>query len=86
LLDSGQLQTGLKSFLPTPTPVVTTTVEAAAPMSVLILRGPDAVYDGQWTGIPDFVELNTLLDSLLPESLNVPEPAVTAVPTVTPEP
>ncbi len=85
LLDSGQLQTGLKSFLPTPTPAVTVTVEAAS-MSALILRGPDAVYDGQWTGIPDFVELNTLLDSLLPESLNVPEPAVTAVATPVPMP
>lgn len=79
LLDSGQLQTGLKSFLPTPVPVVTTTVETDA-QSVLILRGPNAVYDGQWSGIPDFVALNTLLDSLLPEPLNVPEPAATATP------
>ena len=79
LLDSGQLQTGLKSFLPTPAPVVTTTVEVA-PMSTLVVRGPDAVYDGHWMGIPDLLELNALLDSLLPDPLNVPEPAVTATP------
>jgi hypothetical protein len=85
LLDSGQLQTGLKSFLPTPTPVVSATVEAA-PMSTLVVRGPDAVYDGRWVGIPDFVALNALLDSLLPEPVNVPEPVATAVATSTPQP
>ena len=79
LLDSGQLQTGLKSFLPTPTPVVTP-AEAAAAMSILVVRGPDAVYDGHWMGIPDLLELNALLDSLLPDPLNVPESAATATP------
>jgi hypothetical protein len=77
LLDSGQLQTGLKSFLPTPTPAITATV-TAVPMSVLRLRGPNAVYDGQWTGIPELPALNELLDSLLPPPLNVPEPEATA--------
>ncbi|MCB9423339.1 MAG: hypothetical protein H6667_26325 [Ardenticatenaceae bacterium] len=77
LLDSGQLQPGLKSFLPTPTPVVTATA-VAEPMSTLVLRGPDRVYDGRWPGIPDLTELNALLDSLLP--LDVPEPGATAVP------
>lgn len=79
LLDGGQLQTGLKSFLPTPTPVLTATA-TAEPTSVLVLRGPDAVYDGRWSGIPDFPELNALLDSLLPQPVNVPEPEATATP------
>lgn len=84
LLDSGQLQTGLKSFLPTPTPVVTGTA-AAEPISLLRLRGPDAVYDGRWSGIPDLPTLNDLLDSLLPpvntsEPETTPEPEITATP------
>jgi hypothetical protein len=47
-------------------------------MSVLRLRGPNAVYDGQWAGIPELPALNELLDSLLPPPLNVPEPEATA--------
>jgi hypothetical protein len=73
LLDSGQLATGLKSYLPTPTPVITTTV-AATPSSHLLVRGPDAVYDGRWSGIPDLAALNELLDSLLPPPIVTPEP------------
>lgn len=73
LLNSGQLATGLKSYQPTATPVITTTTEAV-PSSQLLLRGPDAVYDGRWSGIPDFVLLNDLLDSLLPPPIATPEP------------
>ncbi|MCP4423510.1 MAG: hypothetical protein GY803_03365 [Chloroflexi bacterium] len=85
LLDGGQLQPGLTTFEPTATAVPTATVTAPAPISRLLVRGPDGVYDGQWTGIPDFEALNALLDSLLTPVLDEAEGTIPA-PTTAPAP
>ena len=82
LLDSGQLQPGLTSFQPDATRIVTTTM-AVTPVasSHLLLRGPQNLYDGRWTGIPDLDDLNALLDSLLPAPTATPEETSQATPT-----
>lgn len=80
LLNSGSLRTGLTTFLgPEPNVQVTPTPNPAR--SVLLVRGPDGVYDGQWlnaAAVPELAELNALLDEIL-------QRGGTAVPQETPE-
>ena len=79
LLASGSLRTGLTTFLAPEDGTATATPNA--PRSVLLVRGPAGVYDGQWfntSNVPVLAELNTLLNEFL--SLE------TAVPVVTPDP
>ena len=78
LLASGALRTGLTTFLADD--VANGTSTPAAPRSVVLLRGPDAVYDAQWfntSDLPLLADLNRLLNELLL--------SVTAGPTATPE-
>jgi len=68
LLDSNLLNPGYKTFIVTePT---TTTVTAEPLTSILAVRGPNGVYDAEWTNPPnhDAIQfLNTLLDSIFPQ-------------------
>ncbi len=80
LLGSGQLQPGLTSFHATATPAPAAAEEAAPAASQLLVRGPQGVYDGKWTGIPDLPDLNALLESFLPR----PDAAVTETAASTP--
>ncbi|MCA9932865.1 MAG: hypothetical protein H6662_03965 [Ardenticatenaceae bacterium] len=80
LLDSGLLSSGLTSFTVQNTETETTTVAT----SLLLLRGPDAVYDGRWQGEETAVApLDTLLNQLIGL---VEENEGTAVATATPTP
>ncbi len=69
LLESGVLRTGLTTFLaPEATAEVTVTPTPSAARSVLLVRGPDTVYDGQWfntAAVPELAELNALLNLIL---------------------
>ncbi len=69
LLESGVLRTGLTTFLaPEATAEVTVTPTPSAARSVLLVRGPDTVYDGQWfntAAVPELAELNALLNQIL---------------------
>lgn len=90
LLGSGSLRTGLTTFLPPENAegVIVTTATPNAPRSLLLLRGPAAVYDGQWfntADVPILAELNVLLDSILSGETAVPAKA-TETPDSTPSP
>ncbi|MBK8899988.1 MAG: hypothetical protein IPM53_02280 [Anaerolineaceae bacterium] len=69
LLESGVLRTGLTTFIaPESTAGVSVTPTSSAARSVLLVRGPDAVYDGQWfsmVNVPELAELNALLNEIL---------------------
>lgn len=67
LLASGSLRTGLTTFL-APEGDGVATVTPSAPRSVLLVRGPAGVYDGQWfntSAVPVLAELNVLLNQML---------------------
>ncbi len=103
LIASGAVRTGLNSFPADATSIITTTegvtVTVTAtpkpPRTQLLVRGPGGVYDGEWFGTADLVQLaalNALLDGLLnpaalPEETAVPTGDGTATPaeTVSPE-
>lgn len=78
LLDSGELSLGLGIFRGGTSP--------PSSRSLLLLRGPDGVYDGQWEDIPDFSALNALLDALLPAPLATLTPPATAASKAAPTP
>lgn len=69
LLQSGVVRTGLTTFLaPETAATITVTPTPNVAQSVLLVRGPDTVYDGQWlntANVPELAELNALLDQLL---------------------
>ena len=69
LLESGLLRTGLTTFLaPESTAEATVTPTPSAARSVLLVRGSDTVYDGQWfntAAVPELAALNALLDQIL---------------------
>lgn len=78
LLASGILQPGLTTFFVTDTGTPT----PAVPLSILLVRATDGVWDGQWENtadIPALLELDTLLNSLLA----LAQPQETATPTGT---
>jgi len=80
LLNSGVVSSGLTTF--------NTTDTGTGTASLLLLRGPDAVYDGRWVGTETAVApLDTLLNQLvgLVESNGgTAVPTETAVPSATP--
>jgi hypothetical protein len=85
LLASGQLQPGLTTFLDnentavgTPETVTGETAAPPLPTSLLLVRGNNGVYDGEFDSItlPFLTGLNALLDSFL----EIAEPAATAPP------
>ena len=83
LLASGQLQPGLTTFLDDES--VTSgdsegTPTADLPLSLLLVRSSDGVYDGEFDSItlPFLTDLNALLDSFL----NLPEPVTTGTPDI----
>ena len=92
LLDSGSLRTGLNTFsVSDDTQGATPTPNAAR--SVVLVRGPDGVYDAQWfntADVPELAELNTLLDEIiLSGGTAVPQEAQDGTPEAsseTPEP
>lgn len=69
LLESGSLRTGLTTFVTSETDAQeTATPTPNAARSVLLVRGPDGVYDGQWLNtadVPELAALNALLDEIL---------------------
>jgi hypothetical protein len=86
LLESNTLQPGLNTFRTTNTvddPAVVA-LTSQEPTSILVVRGPNGVYDAKWPGTPEplLADLNTFLDALIgiatPETTQTPEPAVTA--------
>ncbi len=84
LLASGSLRTGLTTFLDSENDG-TATATPSAPRSVLLVRGPVGVYDGQWFNTSEvavLAELNALLDQIL--SLDTAVPPTTTEPEVTP--
>jgi len=78
LLDSGELSLGLGTFRGG--------TALSSPRSLLLVRGPDGVYDGQWDDVPDFTALNALLEALLPAPLATPTPPATAASQAAPTP
>ncbi len=92
LLASGVLRTGLTTFVSPETAVgsAAATATPAAPRSVLLVRGPAAVYDAQWfntANVPLLAELNELLNEMLLQETAVsptPDPASPEEPTATP--
>lgn len=80
LVRSNLLQPGLRTFTAAP---------SATPQTILVVRGPTGVLDGQWDTLPErdiFVTLNTLLADLIggsPTGSLTPQPEaeVTAVST-----
>ncbi|MCZ7667840.1 MAG: hypothetical protein M5U34_11810 [Chloroflexi bacterium] len=90
LLDGPLLQPGYQTFTLEDTEAITGTVTAVPPTSVLAVRGPDGVYDAEWTVPPDHDAirfLNELLNALLQAAAPVPTdpdaagtPASTEVP------
>lgn len=94
LLSSGDLRTGLTTFLlpETEEGIADTTATPDTPRSVVLVRGPGGVYDAQWFNTADadlLAELNLLLNQLLASSPAVdtttpeatPEVTITAIPT-----
>ena len=78
LLASGVLRTGLTTFVSPETAVGTTeaTATPASPRTLLLVRGPAAVYDAQWfntANVPLLAELNELLSEMLLAGTVVPE-------------
>lgn len=75
LLNSGQLKLGLNTFLEDG---VTGQESGSATSSILLVRGPDGIVDGEFEAIdlPFLADLNALLDSFLS-----PTEAVVATPT-----
>lgn len=69
LLNGGSLRTGLTTFLaPESDSQETVTPTPNVARSVLLVRGPDGVYDGQWfntADVPELAELNALLSTIL---------------------
>lgn len=81
LLESGILQPGLTTFQP----IVTGTPADTAPVSTLLVRWVDGVYDGKWANtaeIPALAELDALLNTFL--ALSLPQTAVSPTPESTP--
>jgi hypothetical protein len=76
LLESGELQPGLSTFGIEATPVVTPAVTTATPQpsSVLVLRGPMGLLEGEWV-LGDGISTLAALDSLLNEILGIVTPA-----------
>ena len=82
LVRSNLLQPGLRTFIATP---------STTPQTILVVRGPTGVLDGQWDTLPErdiFVTLNTLLAELIggsPTGSATPQPEAeeTAVSTTT---
>lgn len=78
LLDSGRLQPDLSTFQTQAGAPITSTVQPTPqqPTSILVVRGPEGVYDAALSSTADFpalVELNALLDSLLGRETAEPE-------------
>lgn len=87
LLASGSLRTGLTTFLaPESTAGASgATATPNAPRSVLLVRGPAAVYDAQWfntADVPLLADLNELLNEMLLAGTAVPEPSDDSPPEV----
>ncbi|MCA9875368.1 MAG: hypothetical protein KC441_16970, partial [Anaerolineales bacterium] len=77
LVKSNLLQPGLKTFDTDPT--------ATSPRTVLVVRGPDGLLDGQWITLPDN-EIFAELDALLAAVVGIPAPVDTETPTGTETP
>jgi len=79
LIQSNLLQPGLETF--------NTDASTEAPHTVLVVRGPTGLLDGQWVDLPDnviFAELDALLAGLIvPETAVTPAAKETAVATPT---
>jgi hypothetical protein len=78
LLDSGRLQPDLSTFQTQAGTTVTATVQPTPQQatSILVVRGPEGVYDAALSSTADFpalAELNALLDSLLGREATEPE-------------
>ncbi len=102
LLESGDLEPGLSTFGIGATATITSSAATAISgvTSVVILRGPDGLYDGEWVeppNLPVFGALDALLNENLgleptseanrqatPEATATTESEVTATPSVTP--
>ncbi|MBK8988559.1 MAG: hypothetical protein IPM39_21235 [Chloroflexi bacterium] len=79
LVKSNLLQPGLRTF--------NTSQTATSPQTVLVVRGPTGLLDGQWTTLPDNAIFATL-DALWADLIGLPEARETAVPpaTIAPSP
>jgi hypothetical protein len=100
LIASGAVRTGLHTFPANATSVITNTAGVVMtvtatpkpPRTVLLVRGPAGVYDGEWFNTfetPELAPLNILLDQLLnlaalPPETATPTAANTGTPTIIP--
>lgn len=91
LIGSGAVRTGLTTFIRDDGSTLTDTEVTATPRpprSLVLVRGPGGVYDGQWFGsfdVPALQPLNQLLADLLGTATEEPEAEGTAEPGTTPE-